>query len=49
MIIEIIKHNGNIVISDIVDNQWVEQIYIDYPLAIAKKKFKQFIKNQEYK
>jgi len=30
MIIEIIKHNGNIVISDIVDNIWVTQIYIDY-------------------
>ena len=46
MIIETIKHNGHIVISDIVDNIWVKQVYIDYPLAIAKKKFRQFIKNK---
>lgn len=49
MIIKIIKHNGNIVISDIVDNIWVSQIYIDYPIKIAKQKFRQFIKNKEYK
>ena len=49
MIVERIKHNGHIVISDIVENQWVTQVYIDYPLAIAKKKFRQFIKNKEYK
>lgn len=49
MIVERIKHNGNIVISDIVDNRWVEQVYIDYPIKIAKQKFRQFIKNKEYK
>lgn len=49
MIVERIKHNGHIVISDIVENQWVSQIYIDYPIKIAKQKFRQFIKNKEYK
>jgi len=49
MNIEKIKHNGNIVISDIIDNQFIKQVYIGYPLATAKKKFRQFIKNKEYK
>ena len=41
---EIIKHNGHIVISDIKNNQYFKQVYIGYPMAEAKRNFKQYIK-----
>jgi len=47
MNIEIIKHNGHIVISDLIENRFLKQVYIDYPLAIAKQKFREFIKENK--
>ena len=44
MIIEKIKHNGNLVISDIINGQYIKKIYIGYSLTEAQKAFKQFIK-----
>jgi len=47
MNIEIIKHNGHIVISDLIENRFLKQVYIDYPLAIAKKKIRKFNKKNK--
>ena len=43
MSIDIIKHNGHIVISDIKDNQYIKQVYIGYSIKEAKKLFKQHL------
>jgi hypothetical protein len=46
MIIERIKHNNHLVISDIINDQYIKQVYIGYSLKDAKKAFKQFIKGE---
>ena len=46
MIIERIKHNNHLVISDIINDQYISQVYIGYSLKDAKKAFKQFIKEE---
>lgn len=45
MIINIIKHNGHIEISDIVNNQRFSKVYIGYSLKDAKKQFKKDLHN----
>ena len=40
MIINIIKHNGNIEISDIVNNERFSKVYIGYSLEDARNQFK---------
>ena len=40
MLIEKINHNGYIVISDIIDNQLVKKIYVDYSITEAEQQFK---------
>ena len=47
MTIEKIKHNGHLVISDIVNDEYVSQVYIGYSLKDAKKAFKNMIKGQK--
>ena len=49
MIIEKIKENGDIIISDIIDNQLIKQRYIGYSIIECKKMFKEYIADQEYK
>jgi len=46
MIVEKIKHNGHLVISDIINDQYINQVYIGYSLREAKQAFKQFIKGE---
>ena len=46
MIIEKIEHNGHLVISDIINDQYIKQIYIGYSVKDAKQAFKQFIKGE---
>ena len=46
MIIEKIEHNGHLVISDIINDQYIKQIYIGYSVKEAKQAFKQFIKGE---
>ena len=47
MTIEKIKHNGHLVISDIVNDEYVSQVYIGYSLKDAKRAFKNMIKGQK--
>lgn len=47
MIIEKIKHNGHIIISDIIDNQLIKQCYIGYSIIQCKKMFKAYINDKE--
>jgi len=49
MIVERIKHNGHVIISDVIDNQLVEQRYIGYSIIESKKMFKKYINEKEYK
>lgn len=44
MIVEKIQHNGHLVISDIINDEYIKKVYIGYSLRDAKKAFKQFIK-----
>ena len=46
MTIERIKHNGHLVISDIINDQYITQVYIGYSVKDAKRAFKQFIKGE---
>jgi len=46
MTVERIKHNGHLVISDIINDQYINQVYIGYSLREAKQAFKQFIKGE---
>ena len=46
MLIEKIVHNGHLVISDIINDQYIKQIYIGYSVKDAKQAFKQFIKGE---
>ena len=49
MDIEKIKHNGHIIISDIINNQLIKQRYIGYSIKDCKEMFKQYINDKEYK
>ena len=44
MTIERIRHNNHLVISDIVNNQYITQVYIGYSVKDAKREFKNMIK-----
>ncbi len=44
MIIERIEHNNHLVISDIINDQYIKQIYIGYSLKDAKREFKNIIR-----
>ena len=44
MTIERIKHNNHLVISDIINDQYITQVYIGYSVKDAKKEFKNMIK-----
>ena len=44
MTVERIKHNGHLVISDIINDEYISQVYIGYSIRDAKRAFKQFIK-----
>ena len=44
MIVEKIEHNGHLVISDIINDEYIKKVYIGYSLRDAKQAFKQFIK-----
>ena len=44
MIVEKIQHNGHLVISDIINDEYISQVYIGYSIRDAKRAFKQFIK-----
>ena len=46
MIVEKIEHNGHLVISDIINDEYIKQVYIGYSLREAKQAFKQFIKGE---
>jgi hypothetical protein len=46
---EKIKHNGHIIISDIIDNQLIKKRYIGYSIIECKKMFKAYINDKEYK
>ena len=46
MTVEKIQHNGHLVISDIINDQYIKQVYIGYSLREAKQEFKQFIKGE---
>ena len=45
MIINKIKHNGHIEISDIVNNERFAKVYIGYSLEEAKRQFKSDLHN----
>ena len=45
MIIEKNKSNGSIIISDIINNQYIKQVYYFYTLKECKVRFKEYIKN----
>ena len=47
MTVERIKHNGHLVISDIINNQYITQVYIGYSVKDAKRAFKNMIKGNE--
>ena len=47
MTVERIKHNGHLVISDIINNHYVTQVYIGYSVKDAKRAFKNMIKGNE--
>ena len=47
MTIERIKHNNHLVISDIIDDQYITQVYIGYSVKDAKREFKKMIKENE--
>ena len=47
MTIERIKHNGHLVISDIINNQYITQVYIGYSVKDAKREFKNRIKGNK--
>lgn len=47
MTIERIKHNGHLVISDIVNNQYITEVYIGYSVKDAKRAFKNMIKGNK--
>jgi hypothetical protein len=47
MIIERIKHNNHLVISDIINDQYIKQVYIGYSLKDAKREFKNMIKGNK--
>jgi hypothetical protein len=47
MTVEKIKHNGHLVISDIVNDQYISEVYIGYSLKDAKRAFKNMIKGQK--
>jgi len=47
MTIERIQHNNHLVISDIVNNQYITQVYIGYSVKDAKRAFKKMIKENE--
>ena len=47
MTVERIKHNGHLVISDIINNHYVTQVYIGYSVKDAKREFKTMIKENE--
>jgi len=47
MTVEKIKHNGHLVISDIINNQYITQVYIGYSVKDAKRAFKNMIKGNE--
>lgn len=47
MTIERIKHNNHLVISDIVNNQYIKQVYIGYSLKDAKREFKNMLKENK--
>ena len=38
------NYNGSITISDIVNNQRVKKIYIDFTMKEAKRLFKEYLK-----
>ena len=44
MTVEKIKHNGHLVISDIVNNQYISEMYIGYSVKDAKRAFKNKIR-----
>ena len=45
MIVNKIKHNGHIEISDIVNNERFSKVYIGYSLEDAKRQFKSDVHN----
>lgn len=45
MTIEKIPHNGMIVITDIVGNEFVKQRYVYYTVKEAKLEFKEYLKS----
>ena len=47
MIIERIKHNNHLVISDIINDQYIKQVYIGYSLKDAKREFKNMIEGNK--
>jgi len=47
MIVEKIKHNGHLVISDIINDQYINKVYIGYSLKDAKREFKNMIKGNK--
>ena len=47
MTVEKIKHNGHLVISDIINNQYITQVYLGYSVKDAKRAFKNMIKGNE--
>lgn len=47
MTVERIKHNGHLVISDIVNNQYITEVYIGYSVKDAKRAFKNMIKGNK--
>jgi hypothetical protein len=49
MNIEKIKHNGHIIISDIIDNELIKKRYIGYSIIECKKMFTAYINEKEYK
>jgi hypothetical protein len=47
MTIERIKHNGHLVISDIINDEYIKQVYIGYSVRDAKRAFKNMIKGNK--
>ena len=47
MTVERIKHNGHLVISDIINNHYSTKVYIGYSVKDAKRAFKNMIKGNE--
>jgi len=47
MIVEKIEHNGHLVISDIINDEYIKKVYIGYSLRDAKRAFKNMIKGNK--